>query len=169
MVNTDIFALVGKQLPGEIVFLRDSIAEAEARHPGHVWERRRDVYEDVKRLKDRCEQSGHPVLIALAGSAAGWRRSARIGRAERRVCIMCGTEEIGQPASGFLRRVLLGRGRWNFEKLNGAVTRKFTNPEAYLQALSFIRQYSLPTEVVLHHALPPRIPPSLLGDARSPA
>jgi hypothetical protein len=161
MVNSDIVALVGSQIPSKIVFLRDKIAQVEAQHPGHLWERRRDVYDDVKRLKHACEESRHPLLIALAGQSSTWRISLRIGRSERRSCIMCGTEEIGKLGTGLIRRFGLGRSRWNFEKLNGRITRIFTDPEAYLHALSFIRQYSLPTEVVLQHALPPRLPPSL--------
>jgi len=168
MVNTDIAALVTAQVPEELVALRDNIARAEAERPGRMWERRRDVYDDVRRLKEQCETTGHPLLIALAGRSGTRRRWMRSGRAERRTCVMCGVEEIGEPANGLLSRLVLGRTSWKFEKLTGRITRTFNDPEAYLQTTSSIKQYSLPTDVVLHRAFPPRIPPSILADRRRP-
>ena len=152
-----------EKVPNEIIVLRDTIATVEAARPGHVWERHRVSYEEIKRLKDRCEEKGHPLVIALAGKPGTMRRLMRNGRDERRTCVMCGTEEVGRAANGFLGLFLLGRGRWQFEKLNGRITRRFTNPEWYFETMSIMRQYSLPSDIVLYHAFPPRVPSSILA------
>lgn len=166
MPDRDVVSLAVEHVPDEIITLRDTIAAAEAGRPGHVWERHRDVYDDIKKLKDRCEENGHPLVIALTGKPGTRRRLMRNGRDARRTCVMCGTEEVGRPANGFLYRFLFGRTRWTFEKLNGHITRAFRDPEWYFETMSIVRQYSLPTDIVLYRAFPPRLPSSILANER---
>jgi hypothetical protein len=81
---------------------------------------------------------------------------------------MCGTEEVGTLATGFLFRFLLRRAMWKFERLKGHITRTFSDREWYFETVSFIRDFSFSTDVVLHHAFPPRLPSSFLdGHAKS--
>jgi hypothetical protein len=164
VLDGDILAFVMEHLPDEIRTLRDTLAKAEAERPGQVWERHRDVYDHIKKLKDRCEETGHSLVISLTGKPGTRRRWMRNGRDERRACIMCGTEEIGKMATGFIYRFLFRKAAWRFEKLNGHITRTFTDPEWYLETVSIFRQFSFPTDVVLYHAFPPRIPPSVLAN-----
>ena len=68
--------------------------------------------------------------------------------------MICGTEEIGEPVAGFLRRFLAGKGMWKFEKLTRPAARSFTDPEWYLETCSIVRNFSFSTDVVLqHHSL----------------
>src|SRR5690348_12791894 len=124
MFNGDAVVLLTEQLPNDIRALRDTIAEAEARRPGHVWERHRDVFDDIQDLKRQCGESGHSLLIALSGKPGNSLILNRYGRDERRTCVMCGTEEVGKLATGFLRRFFTGRTKWHFETLTGHITRR---------------------------------------------
>jgi hypothetical protein len=68
--------------------------------------------------------------------------------------MICGTEEIGEPVAGFLRRFLAGKGTWKFEKLTRPAARSFTDPEWYLETCSIVRNFSFSTDGVLqHHSL----------------
>jgi hypothetical protein len=58
------------------------------------------------------------------------------------------------------------KAKWKFEKLNGHFSRIFTDLEWYFETLSVIRNFAFSTEVVLHHAFPPRLPPSLFERLR---
>ena len=119
-----------------------------------MWERNRKLFEHIKELKDRCGEAGHPLIIVLAGRAGTRRWLMRNGRDERRTCIMCGTEEVGALATGFVSRFLLRRAKWKFERLNGHITRTFRDPEWYFETASIIKHFSFSTHVVLHHAFP---------------
>jgi len=163
MLDRDVIAVLIEHVPDEIRTLRDRIADTEAQRIGPVLERYRELHEHIQELKDRCAQAGHSLTIVLAGKAGTRRRLMKNRRDERRACVMCGTEEIGTPATRFLSRFLLRRGKWKFETLNGHITRTFTDPEWYFETLSVIRHFSFATDVVLHHAFPPRLPTSFLA------
>jgi hypothetical protein len=163
MVSSDIVALFMEKVPDEIRMLRDSIAKTEADHAGIAWEHQRELQTHVAELKNKCEASAHSLAIALAGKVGTRRRFLRNSRDERRVCIMCGTEEVGKFASGAIFRFLFRRGKWKFGTLNGYISRTFTDPEWYFETVSVIRNLSFPTEVVLQHAFPPRMPASFLN------
>ncbi len=158
MLDRDVVAVSLEHVPDEIRAFRDSIATAESEGEGPMWERRREASGHIKELKDRCGTAGHSLIITLAGKPGTRRQLMRNGRDERRACIMCGTEEVGNLATGFLPRFLLRRAGWKFEKLNGYITRTFKDPEWYFETLSVIREFSFSTDVVLHHAFPPRLP-----------
>ncbi len=165
MLDRDDVTVLIEHVPGELIALRDSIANAETEPASHVWEHQRKLSEQIKALKDKCgAEAGHSLIIALAGKPGTRRRLMRNGRDERRTCIMCGTEEVGTLATGFLSRFLLRRAKWKFESFNGHITRIFADPAWYFETVSIIRQFSFPTAVVLHHAFPPRLPSSLLAD-----
>src|SRR5262249_1187901 len=143
--------------------LRDSIAKTQGELDSRDWERFREVSGHIKELKDRCAEAGHSLIISLAGKPGTRRRLMRNRRDEKRTCLMCGSEEIGKLANGLFSRLLFRRADWKFEKLNGHVTRFFDNAEWYFETVSVIRQFSFGTDVVLHHAFPPRLPESLLN------
>jgi hypothetical protein len=82
----------------------------------------------------------------------------RNGRNERRTCILCGSEEVGILATGLLRRFLVRKAVWKFEKLKRDAARTFTDPEWYLETCSIVRNFSFSTDVVLQHAFPRRVP-----------
>jgi len=160
MINRDVAALVMEHVPDEIRTLRDSIATAETEYAGRYWENYREHSGRIKELKDRCEQAGHSLIIALEGKAGTRRRLFKNARHERRACIMCGTEEVGVVEAGLLSRFLLRRARWKFHRLNDHITRVFDNIDWYFETLSIIRHFSFSTEVVIHHAFPPQLPSS---------
>jgi len=168
MLHRDVVAVFMEQVPDEIRALRDSIAKAETDHTGPMWERHRELQGRIKGLKDRCEEAGHSLIIVLAGNVGTRRRLMRNGRTERRTCIMCGTEEVGTLVTGFLSRLFFRRAKWKFEKLNGYISRTFTDPEWYLETLCVIKNFSFSTDVVLQHAFPPQLPSSfLVGQGKS--
>ncbi len=166
MFNGDAAVLVTEHLPDDLRALRDTIARTEAERPGHVWERHRDAFDLIKRFRSRCETTGHCLVIALNGRPGSLCKLMRNRRDERRTCIMCGTEEVGKPVTGLVRRILFGRVKWKFETLNGRTTRRFADPEWYFETVAIFRQFSFPTDVVLHHAFPPRIPRSIASHQR---
>jgi hypothetical protein len=163
MLDRDIIAELLEHVPEEIKTLRDRIAHTEAEHLGPMLEHYRELHDHIKELKDRCAQAGHSLTVELAGRAGKRRRLMRNRRDERRACMMCGTEEIGTLATGFLSRFLLRRARWKFETLNGHISRIFSDSEWYFETLSVVRHFSFSTEVVLYHAFPPRLPSSFLN------
>jgi len=159
MVSRDVATLFMEQMPDDkIRSLRDSIAKAEAELTAPMWERRRDLHGRIEELKDKCEEAAHSFTIVLAGNVGTRRRLMRNGRNERRTCIICGTEEVGTLATGFLPRFLLRKAVWKFEKLNRHAARTFTDPEWYLETCSIVRNFSFSTDVVLQHAFPHRVP-----------
>jgi hypothetical protein len=162
MLDRDVVAVLMEHVPDQVRSLRDSIARMEGEGAGAVPEHFREAYRQVKELKDRCEQAGHSLTIALAGKVGTRRRLMRNRRDERRTCIMCGTEEVGTLATAFPVRFLLRRTEWKFDTLNGHISRTFTDPEWYFETLSLIRNFGFSTDVVLHHAFPPRLPLSFL-------
>jgi hypothetical protein len=103
----------------EVRKIRDSIAQAEAELTAALWERHRDLHGRIEELKAKCEQAGHSLMIVLAGKVGPRRRLLRRGWSERRTCILCGTEEIGKLATGFVKRFLVRQAVWKFEKLTG--------------------------------------------------
>ena len=163
MISEDVVALFLEKVPDEIRSLRDTIARAETDHTGNMWERHREFHSRITELKNRCEEAAHPMIIALEGKAGTRRRLMRNGLNERRTCIMCGAEEIGILATGFLSRFLFRRAKWTFERLNGYISRIFTDPEWYFETVFLIRHFSLPTDVVLQHAFPSRLTSSFLA------
>jgi len=70
--------------------------------------------------------------------------------------IICGTEEVGALETGFLRRFLVRKAVWKFEKLTHQTARSFTDPEWYRETCSIVRNFSFSTDVVLQHAFPRR-------------
>lgn len=164
MLNGDVVAVLLEHVPDEIRKRRDTIAREETEHDGHTWEHHRELYDHINELRDACEKAGHPLIIALTGKPGTRRRLMRNGRDERRTCIMCGTEEVGTIVTRFFVRFLLRRAAWKFERLNGYVTRTFSDAQWYFEIASVIRHFSFSTDVVLYHAFPPKFPPSLSGD-----
>jgi hypothetical protein len=162
MLDRDVIAVLIENVPDEVRSLRDSIAGMEGERVGPMLERYRELHEHIKELKDKCAAAGHSLTMVLAGKAGTRRRLMRNRRDERRACVMCGSEEVGTLATGFLARFLLRRARWKFETLNGHISRTFTDPEWYFETLSIVRHFSFPTDVILHHAFPPRLPASFL-------
>ncbi len=160
MLSSDVVAFFIEKVPDEIRIIRDDIAKEEINGTGQIWEHNRQLSGHIKELKNRCEQAGHSLIIVLAGLTGTRRRMMRNHRDERRTCIMCGTEEVGKVATGFMTRLLLGRSKWKFETLNGHISRTFNDPGWYFETVSIIRNFSFSTDVVLHHAFPHRIPPS---------
>jgi hypothetical protein len=159
MVSRDVVSLFMEYVPDdEVRTLRDSIAKAEAELAAPMWERHRELHGRIKELKDKCEEAGHALTIVLAGKVGTRRRLMRNGRNERRTCILCGTEEVGSLATGFLRRFLFRKALWEFEKLTRRATRTFTDPEWYFETCTIVRNFSFSTDVVLQHAFPPRVP-----------
>jgi hypothetical protein len=159
MVSRDAVALFMEQMPDdEVRALRDSIAGAEGELAAPIWERQRALQGRVKDLKARCETAEHSLTIVLAGAPGRRRRLMRDRRNERRSCIMCGTEEVGTLATGFLRRFLFRRAVWKFEKLKRPAARTFTDREWYFETCSIVRNLSFSTDVILQHAFPPRVP-----------
>ena len=140
----------------EVRKIRDSIAQAEAELTAALWERHRDLHGRIEELKAKCEQAGHSLMIVLAGKVGPRWRLLRRGWSERRTCILCGTEEIGKLATGFLKRFLVRQAVWKFEKLTGQAARRFTDPDWYLETCSIVRNFSFSTEVILQHAFPHR-------------
>ena len=163
MLSREVVAFFIERVPDEIRVLRDNIAKAETDDGGPMWDRQREAHAHITELKDKCGEAGHPLIIALAGKSGKRRRLMKDGQNERRACIMCGTEEVGTLATGFPPRFLLRKAKWKFDKFNGHISRIFTDPEWYFETLSVIRNFSFPTNVVLHHAFPPRLPFSFLG------
>jgi len=155
MLDRDTATVFIEQVPDEIRSLRDSIAKGEAEHVGSTWERYRELGRYVTELKDRCGKAGHSLIIVLAGEVGTRRRFMKNCKDERRTCVMCGTEEAGTLATGFLVRFLFRRASWKFEKLNGYISRTFNDPDWYLETVSVIRNCAFSTDVVLHHAFPP--------------
>ena len=159
MVSRDVVALFMDQVPDDAIrILRDSIAKAEADLAAPMWERHRELHGRIEQLKDKCGEATHSLTIVLAGTVGTRRRLMRNGRNERRTCILCGTEEIGTPGTGFLRRFLLRKAIWKFVKLNRHSTRTFFDPEWYFETCYIVRNFSFSTDVVLQHAFPPRVP-----------
>ena len=155
MASEEIVTLYLEHLPDdEIRSLRDSIAKAEAEFTGPVWDHRRGQHERVKELQDKCGKASHALTIVLAGRVGTRRRLMRNGWNEYRTCVMCGTEEEGTLATGFLYRFLLRKAVWKFEQLNGYAARTFTDPEWYLETRGIVRNFSFSTDVVLQHASP---------------
>jgi len=158
MVSRDAAALFLEHMPDEETrSLRDSIAKAEAELIAPRWERHRELHGRIVELKDKCDKAAHSLTIVLAGYVGTRRRLMRNGRNERRTCIMCGAEEVGTLTTGFLRRFLLRKAVWKFEKLKRDASRTFTDPEWYLETCSIIRNSSFSTDVVLQHAFPHRV------------
>jgi hypothetical protein len=156
LASEEFVALYMEHLPDdEIRSLRDSIAKAEAEFSGPVWDHRREQHEQVKELQDKCGKASHALTIVLAGRVGTRRRLMRNGWNEYRTCLMCGTEEEGTLATGFLYRFLFRKAVWKFENLNGYTARTFTDPEWYLETRGIVRNFSFPTDVVLQHASPP--------------
>jgi hypothetical protein len=159
MVSRDVAALFMDHMPDdEIRGLRDSIAKAEAELTAPMWERHRELHGRIEELKDKCVEAAHSFTIVLAGNVGTRRRLLRNGRDERRTCIICGTEEAGTLATGFLRRFLFRRAVWKFEKLNRNAARTFIDPEWYLETCGIVRNFSFSTDIVLQHAFPHRVP-----------
>jgi hypothetical protein len=158
MVSRDVVAFFMEHMPDdEIRTLRDSIAKAEAELAAPIWERHRELHGRIEELKHKCEEAAHSLTIVLAGNVGTRRRLMRNGRNERRTCILCGLEEVGTLATGFLRRFLFQNAVWKFERLNRPSTRTFTDPEWYLETCSIVRNFSFSTDVVLQHAFPHRV------------
>lgn len=159
LASTDVVALFMENLPDdEIRSLRDNIAKAENELAGPIWDHAREQHKYVVELKDKCEKASHFLTIVLAGNVGTRRRLMRNGWNERRICIMCGTEEEGTLVTGSLRRFLLRKAAWKFEKLNRQAARTFTDPQWYFETCGIVRNFSFPTAVVLAHAFPPRVP-----------
>ncbi len=159
MVSNDVVALFMEQMPDdEVRTLRDGIARAEAELAAPMWQRYRELHGRIEELKDKCEQAAHSLTIVLAGNVGTRRRLMRNGRNERRTCIICGTEEVGTLATGFLRRFLFRKAVWKFERLKRHTARTFTDPEWYLETCGIVRNFSFSTDVVLQHAFPHRVP-----------
>jgi hypothetical protein len=158
MVSRDVATLFMEHMPDDdIRSLRDSIAKAEAELTAPMWERHRDLHGRIEELKDKCAGAAHSLTIVLAGNVGKRRRLLRNGRNERRTCLICGTEEVGTLATGFLRRFLSRKALWKFEKLNRQAARTFTDPEWYLETGNIVRNFSFSTDVVLQHAFPHRV------------
>jgi hypothetical protein len=158
MVSRDVATLFMEHMPDdEIRSLRDSIAKAEAEITAPMWERHRDLHGRIGELKDKCAGAAHSLTLVLAGNAGTRRRLLRNGRNERKTCLICGTEEVGTLATGFLRRFLFRKAVWKFEKLNRQAARTFTDPEWYLETCNIVRNFSFSTDVVLQHAFPHRV------------
>src|SRR5260370_42347987 len=135
MVSRDVVALFMEHMPDdEIRRLRDSIAKAYAEFAAPMWERHRELHGRIKELKDKCEEGAHSLTIVLAGNVGTRRRLMRNGRRERRTCILCGCEEVGTLATGLLRRFLVRKAVWKFEKLNRDAARSFRDLEWYLES-----------------------------------
>jgi hypothetical protein len=159
MVSTEVVTLFMEHMPDdEIRTLRDGIAKAEAELAAPMWERHRELHGRIKELKAKCEEAKHALTIVLAGNAGTRRRLMRNGRNERRTCIICGTEEVGTLATGFLRRFWSRKAVWKFEQMNRHTARTFTDPEWYLETCNIVRNFSFSTDVVLQHAFPSRVP-----------
>ncbi len=167
MLNSDVVTIFMEQVPEDVRSLRDGLAKAEIDNDP-TWERRRELQGRIKDLKNRCEESAHSLIIVLAGNVGTRRRLMRNERAERRTCIMCGTEEVGTLATGSISHFMLRRAEWKFDRLNGYVSRTFADPQWYFETLSVIRNFSFSTDVVLQHAFPPQIPVSLSSDQGKP-
>src|SRR5713226_4542078 len=151
MVSRDVAALFMEHMPDdEIRSLRDSIAKAEAELTAPMWERHRELH-------GKCEEAAHFLTIVLAGKVGTRRRLMRNGRNERRTCLLCGSEEVGELATGLLRRFLVRKAVWKFEKLKRDAARTFSDPEWYLETCSIVRNFSFSTDVVLQHAFPHRV------------
>jgi hypothetical protein len=158
LASTEVITLFMEHMPDdEIRSLRDSIAREEAEFAGPIWDHHREQRKHVKELVDRCGKASHVLTIVLAGNVGTRRRLMRNGWNERRICVMCGTEEEGSLVTGFLPRFLFRKAAWKFETLNGHSTRTFTDPQWYLETRGFIRNFSFSTDVVLQHASPPRL------------
>jgi hypothetical protein len=156
LASRELVALFMEQLPDdEIRSLRDSIAKAEAESTGPIWDHRREERKRIKELMDKCGNASHALTIVLAGNVGTRRRLMRNGWNECRICLMCGTEEEGTLATGFLYRFLFRKAEWKFGKLNGYAARTFTDPEWYLETRGIVRNFSFSTDVVLQHASPP--------------
>jgi hypothetical protein len=153
MVSRDVAPLFAIQMPDdEVRCLRDSIAKAEAELTTPMWERYRALHGRIEELKGKCEKAGHSLTIVLVGNVGTRRRLMRNNRNERRTCIICGTEEAGVLATGFLRRFLFRKAVWKFEILKRDAARTFRDPEWYLETCSIIRNFSFSTDVVFQHA-----------------
>jgi hypothetical protein len=158
LVAPDTVAFFLEHLPDdEIRSLRDRIAEAETGITGPMWEHRQKQSKLINQLKERCAQGSHALIIVLAGKLGTRRRLMRNGWNERRTCLMCGTEEEGTLATGFLARFLWRKAVWKFTKLNRYAARTFTDPEWYFETCGIVRNFSFSTEVVVQHAFPPRL------------
>jgi hypothetical protein len=156
LASIELVALFMEHLPDDgIKSLRDSIAKAEAEFTGPIWDHRREQHKRIKELMDKCGKASHALTIVLAGSVGTRRRLMRNGWNECRTCLMCGTEEEGTLATGFLPRFLFRKAVWKFEKLNCYAARTFTDPEWYLETRGIVRNFSFSTDVVLQHASPP--------------
>jgi hypothetical protein len=160
MLSIDFDTVFLQHVPDEIRDMRDGIAGKHAELGGLARERYRELSGHIKELRDECDKAGHSLIVALAGKTGTRRRLMSDRREERRTCVMCGTEEVGAVATRLLVRFLLRRAKWNFQRLNQHISRTFTDPEWYFETLSIIRNFSFPTDVVLHHAFPPRLPHS---------
>jgi hypothetical protein len=112
-----------------------------------MWERHRDLHGRIEELKNKCEEAAHSLTIVLRGKVGVRRRFMRNGWNERRTCMICGSEEIGEPATGFLRRFLARNTMWKFEKLTRQAARSFTDPEWYLETCSIVKNFSFSTDV----------------------
>jgi len=128
-----------------------------------MWESQRELQGHIKELKDRCEETSHPLIIALAGNVGMRRRLMRNRRDERRTCVMCGIEEVGTLATGFPSRFLFRKAKWTFGRLNGYITRTFSDAQWYLETVSIIRNFSFSTDILLQHAFPVQLPFSFLA------
>src|SRR6266851_1795336 len=134
MVSRDVTALFMAHMPDdELRSLRDSIAKAEAELTAPMWERHRELHGRIEELKGKCEEAAHSLTIVLAGNVGTRRRLMRNGRNERRTCLICGSEEVGTLATGLLRRFLVRKAVWKFEKLKRDAARTFIDPEWYLE------------------------------------
>ena len=110
----------------EIRSLRDCMAKAEAEFTGPIWDHRRERHKRIKELMVRCGKASHALTIVLAGRAGTRRRLGRNGWPECRTCLVCGSEEEGNLATGFFHRSLFRKAVWKFENLNWAA-RTFTD------------------------------------------
>jgi hypothetical protein len=158
MFDRDAVDCFMELVPDEIRVLRDQVAKGETLNAGSIWDRHRGLHEHLTELKQKCEEKGHPLMIALSGRAGTRRRLLTNSRNERRTCVMCGTEEVGTVVTGFLQRLLLRKTKWKFHSLNGQISRTFADPEWYFETLWVIRNFSFPTDVILQHAFPPQMP-----------
>ena len=154
MFNRDDVTVFIEHVPDEIRGLRDRIAREGAESTGAAWNRYRELHGRANELREKCEGAGHSLIISLAAQAGTRRRLMKNRKDERRTCIMCGTEEVGTVTTGFLVCFLFRKAEWKFEKLNGYISRTFTDPDWYLETVSVIRNFTFSTDVVLQHAFP---------------
>src|SRR5262249_36525223 len=70
-----------------------ALLTAETEYAGRYWENYREHSGRIKELKDRCEQAGHSLIIALEGKAGTRRRLFKNARDARRAAKYKNEEE----------------------------------------------------------------------------